>query len=195
MLVGQARAAAEYFSGAAIDQEKAQSVVEAVSLQMENIILIGMPGSGKTTVGRLVAEKLHLQYVDADQEVERLAGCSISTLFEQEGESGFRRRESAVLEQLGKGSGQLIATGGGCVTREENYAHLHQNGRIFFLQREIHQLDRQGRPLSQGTDLGQMYAQRLPLYQRFADYTIDNNGRPEEAAEKICEVLHEVFCH
>ena len=110
---------------------------------------------------------------------------SIPEIFAQEGEAGFRKRESQILEQLGKQSGQVIATGGGCVTESRNYRYLRQNGRLYWLRRDISLLPRDGRPLSQAADLRQMYALREPMYRQFADAAIDNNGSIRETVETI----------
>ena len=156
-----------------------------IKKQSENIILIGMPGSGKSTVGRLLAEKMGRPFVDADAEIIKLAKKSIPDIFAQDGEEAFRALESQVLTELGKQSSLVIATGGGCVTRAENYLLLHQNGRIFWLQRDLEKLPKDGRPLSQGSDLLQMYEHRAPMYAAFADHMIDNNRSTEEASAEI----------
>ena len=190
MLVGQARAASEMFSGQKVSIEQEDSVVRMLRRKMENIILIGMPGCGKSVIGKLLAENTGKKFVDADSAIEEAAGVSIPEIFIREGESGFRKRESEVLETLGKQSGLVIATGGGCVTRRENYAHLHQNGTIIFIERDISKLERKGRPLSQG-NLQEMYVERLPLYREFADITVQNNGQISTAAQKIKEAVYE----
>ena len=125
MLVDQAKASAELFLGREVEEEKRKKALQMVRSAMENIILIGMPGSGKTTVGRKLAERMGRPFVDSDQRIEEAAGCTIPEIFRREGEEGFRKREHAVLEELGKESGLVLATGGGCVTREENYPSLH----------------------------------------------------------------------
>jgi shikimate dehydrogenase len=156
---------------------------------MQNIILIGMPGSGKSTVGALLAERLGRPYLEADEELEKAAGMPIPRIFEQEGEEGFRRRETETLAELGKQSGIVLSTGGGCVTREENYPLLHQNGVIVRITRPVALLAREGRPLSLHADLNEMILKRDPLYSRFADLTVQNTGTPEETAKKILEAL------
>ena len=151
----------------------------------ENIVLIGMPGCGKSTIGRQLALATNKTFVDADTEIVKAAGISIPEIFEKEGEEGFRLLETKVLAQLGQQSGLVIASGGGCVTREENYPLLHQNGTIYWLQRELSALATDGRPLSKSGKLEQMWQVRKPLYARFADYTIDNNQSPEDAVKAI----------
>jgi shikimate dehydrogenase len=145
-----------------------------------------MPGSGKSTHGKLIAEKLNKTFIDTDAEIEKAAGCTIPEIFEKEGEDAFRAKETEILAEFGKKSGLVIATGGGCVTREENYRHLHQNGTIIFTERDTSELAREGRPLSQG-DLNAMHEKRLPLYRRFADATVRVDGNPQAVAEKIME--------
>ena len=156
---------------------------------MENIILIGMPGCGKSTVGKLLAERLGKTFLDADAELESTYGTPIPQIFAEEGESGFREKETAVLQELGKKSSLVIATGGGCITREQNYPLLHQNGTIFWLQRELDLLPTDGRPLSQTNKLSDLYRIRKPLYETFADYIIDNNATTERTVTEICRIL------
>lgn len=189
MLVAQAKESAEWFAGNPISDEKIPAIHRSLRLQMENIVLIGMPGSGKSTIAAALAEKLGKQVVDADAEIIKLAGKPIPQIFAEEGEDGFRKWETKVLADLGKRSGLIIATGGGCVTRPENYPLLHQNGTIFWLQRQLDLLPTDGRPLSQAGKLEQMYAIRKPMYERFADHTIGNNGTEEQTIAQILNKL------
>ena len=162
---------------------------DALCRQTENLILIGMPGCGKSTIGQLLAQSTGKEFVDADAEIVKLAGISIPEIFSIHGEAEFRRLETRVLEDLGKRSGMIIATGGGCVTREENYPLLHQNGRIIWLQRELEKLPSEGRPLSKAGNLAAMYAVRRPLYEAFSDLTISNDASAEETAQAILAAL------
>jgi shikimate dehydrogenase len=185
MLVSQAWESACLFTGTDIPKEKIPIIYENLRKMMENIVLIGMPGCGKSTVGKCLAELTGKTLVDADEEIIKLAGCTIPEIFAAQGEAGFRELETRVLSELGCRSGIIIATGGGCVTRPENYPLLHQNGRIFWLQRDIAILPTDGRPLSQKTSPAELYRQRKPLYQAFSDTIIDNNASAETAAKQI----------
>ena len=189
MLVAQAGRSAEQFAGHAIGREKIGQILSVLSRQMSNVILIGMPGCGKSAVGQALALALDRPFVDADSEIEREAGMSIPDIFATQGEDAFRRRETAVLARLGKGSGAVIATGGGCVTRAENYPLLHQNGVIFWLRRDLDALPSDGRPLSQQNSAETLYAQRRDKYAAFADHTADNDGPLAQTVSRILEAL------
>ena len=185
MLVAQAKEAAEWFLNQTLPDSLIREVYGNMRRQMENIILLGMPGCGKSTIGKLLTERLGKKFVDADEELVNTYGTDIPAIFAAEGEAGFRAKETAVLEALGKQSGLVIATGGGCVTRAGNYPLLHQNGTIFRLTRDLGKLPNDGRPLSQVTKMEDMYRVRKPLYEAFADFTIGNDGTIEAAIAEI----------
>ena len=189
MLVAQAKQSAEWFMDTKIDDGVIEAVHRKLRDRMENIALIGMPGCGKSTVGRLLAEVTGKTFVDADHEIELLAGKPIPELFTQNGEEEFRRLESEVLAQLGKRSGLVIATGGGCVTRERNYPLLHQNSRVLWIRRDVKLLPTAGRPLSQKNSPAELYRQREPLYRAFSDGAVINDGTPAECADKLLKLL------
>ena len=148
-----------------------------------NLNLLGLREPVATALG----ERLGRPVLDADQVIAEQAGMSIPEIFARQGEAGFRALETRVLAELGKRSGILLATGGGCVTRAENYPLLHQNGTIFWLQRSLDALPTQGRPISQTTPLDALFAQREPLYRRFADRIIDNNRPLAETLKQMEE--------
>ena len=189
MLVAQAKEAAEWFTNGTISDDLIPKIHKVLANQMQNIVLIGMPGCGKSTIGAKLAEQTGKQFVDADEVVVQLAGKSIPEIFAQDGEEVFRSWETQALAQLGKQSGLVIATGGGCITRDRNYPLLHQNGSLFWLKRDLDVLPTDGRPLSQSNKLSDLYAIRKPLYEAFADHIIDNNGSPEQTLATILSLL------
>jgi shikimate dehydrogenase len=168
-----------------------EQIYRKLSCQMQNIVLIGMPGCGKSTVSAVLGKMLGRKAVDADEEIIRLAGKTIPAIFAEDGEEAFRSWETQALSILGKQSGLILATGGGCITRERNYPLLHQNGTIFWLKRALDQLPTDGRPLSQANKLSDLYRVRKPLYASFADFIIDNNTTPDFCVREILRQLEE----
>lgn len=189
MLVAQAKQSAEWFTGCPIDDSKITEIHDSLRRQMENLILIGMPGCGKTTIGMLLAQRTGKKFVDADEALEQRVGRPITEIIPTEGESAFRQMETDTLAQLGKQSGLVIATGGGCVTQERNHPLLHQNGTILWLTRSIDKLPTNGRPLSQAGKLSEMFEKRRALYERFADISVSNDGPVEETLAQIMAAL------
>lgn len=186
MLISQAMYAVHFIAPKMPREVQIEDIYPIMKTQMENMILIGMPGCGKSTIGHLLAEKTGKTFVDTDAEIEKLAQKTIPRIFAEDGEAAFRDWETQVLADFGKRSGLIIATGGGCVTKPHNNPLLHQNGTCFWLQRDVDKLPTAGRPLS--TDLTAMYRTRAPLYAQFADHIIDNNGTPLDAVTAILEV-------
>ncbi len=176
MLTAQARRAAELFTDTTISDARTEEVLSALHRQLENIVLIGMPGCGKSTIADALAVQMGREVVHLDETIVQRAGLSIPEIFLQHGEDYFRALESDCIREVGKRTGIIISTGGGCVTRAENYAPLHQNGRLFHLVRDLQCLPTEGRPLSQRTDTATLWAQRKAQYEAFADVVIDNNG-------------------
>ena len=189
MLAAQAIAASALFLGKKPDWDALPELLRAVRLRTENIVLIGMPGCGKTSVGQALSLLTGRAFFDADTEIEKNAGMRIPEIFRAEGEAGFRARETAVLAELGKRSGIILATGGGAVTREENIPLLRQNGTLLHLTRPTELLATDGRPVSQAVPLEELARVRMPLYAKYADRTFSNTRSIEETAKAIAEAL------
>lgn len=192
MLVEQARCAAERFMHQSIPAERTDAIYNALRRDMQNIILIGMPGSGKTSIGRAIADLTHRDFYDADAYLAQMLQMPVPEYLKTHSEMEFRAMETRALAELGRLSGAVIATGGGCVTRSENYDLLRQNGRILFIERDIALLPTEGRPLSQAGSLAAMYQKRLPMYRAFADAQIENHTTIEAAAHRAVEVYNEI---
>ena len=192
MLVAQAKKSAEWFMDKELPDSLIADIHRRLRDRMENIALIGMAGCGKSTIGKLLAEKTGKIFMDADEEIVKLAGKTIPEIFANDGEEAFRAYETQVLSELGKRSGLVIATGGGCVTRERNYPLLHQNSRIIWLKRDAELLPTDGRPLSQKTAPAVLYEQRKPMYAAFADATVKNDCTPDECVKRIIAALEEI---
>lgn len=195
MLVWQAAAAEEFFFDKTVPEALCETVLSGLRKNFTNIVLIGMPGSGKSTVGRHLAQLSGREVWELDELVAQRAGCSIPEIFAAQGEEGFRRLESEIVREAGMQSGKIIVTGGGAVTREENYAPLRQNGRIYQIVRPTDLLARGGRPLSENADLDAMEQQRAPMYQRFRDVSIANSASSQSCAASIWRDFCEHFGH
>ena len=189
MLVAQAKESAEWFLNEKLPDALIDAAYGKISLQMLNIVLIGMPGCGKSTISRLLGRRLSRDVVDVDEKIEQLAGRTIPQILRDDGEAEFRTLESTALKLLGKQSGIIIATGGGCVTREENYEALLQNGLIVWLKRDLSALPTDGRPLSQSIDIRDLYRIRKPMYAHFTKLIVRNDNSPEQTVQDIINQL------
>lgn len=185
MLVAQAKAAAERFLDISLPDDRVAEITREMERDTRNLLLIGMPGCGKTTVGHALARRLGRELVDTDELVVQAAGCSIPRLFAEKGEETFRQMEHQAVVQAGSRSGLVIATGGGVVTRRENWDPMRQNSVVVFLRRPLGELPTDGRPMSQANPLEELYRQRLPLYEGAADWTVDNTTVDAAVAEII----------
>lgn len=196
MLTAQAARAYALFCGAPLPEDRLEAVYRSLLASVENIVLVGMPGSGKTTVGRILAERLGRTFVDLDAAVEQKAGMTVPEIFARCGEETFRGYEREAAAEYGRQKGLVIAGGGGIVLSAQNRAALRQNGRVYLMERRLDRLETAGRPLSGDLSaLREMAARRQPLYALACDTAIDNNAAPETAAERIREDFYEAACH
>lgn len=189
MLTAQAAASAERFAGVMTDEKTLSLITRELEREMENIVLVGMPGCGKSSLGRALAEKLGRPFADCDALIEERSACTIPEIFAREGEEGFRRRERELLAELGRQSGLVIACGGGALTQSGNRELLRQNGTILWLRRELKKLATEGRPLSQSRPLEELYREREAQYRAAAGLVVDNDGGFDETLKKMMEAL------
>ena len=191
MLVGQAVAAVEIFLDRKLDPDALDRVFASVLESKESIVLTGMPGSGKTTVGKLLAAQLGRRFYDSDDEITSRTGRTPNEIIREDGEAAFRDVERDVIAALALEPGCVIATGGGAILRGENIRHLRANGRTFFLDRPLDDiLPTDDRPLSSDrAALEKRYAERYPVYTATADAVIPVKDTPEAVAEAIRKEL------
>lgn len=187
MLTAQAVRACELFTDAVVPKERCDEVYSQILFEKENIILIGMPGSGKTTIGKAIAKRLGRKFIDTDEEIKKFCNCEISELFEKHGEEYFRDIESKVISEISKETGVVIATGGGAVLREKNVDELRQNGRIVFADADIDEIfETSDRPLSDTREkLLAMYEYRYPIYCEKCDVRVKISRNVDENAMNI----------
>lgn len=204
MLTAQAKAASILFRGGDYSEPSPASEVGAeilkvwreVTAELTNIVLIGMPSSGKTTVGTILAERLRRPLIDTDAETERRTGKTVPELFAEGGEENFRKEERLTVSECAARTGVIIATGGGAPMFPENRAALAGNGFVVLILRDTEKLDTTGRPLSRDLDtLKAMYKVRMPVYKAFADAEAVNNDTPSACAGTILEKFYENFGH
>lgn len=189
MLVAQALAADELFLGKSMDDSLIEECMAELVGSRRNIVLTGMPSAGKTTVGKMLADRLGRPFYDIDSEIVSRIGMPIADYFERSGEEAFRRLESEECRKHMDELGIVIATGGGVVKSRENMRCLAHNGLIVWLDRGLDNLvPTASRPLSSSRDaLARLYSERKPLYETYSDIRIDNSGSPEEAVNIICD--------
>jgi shikimate dehydrogenase len=191
MLVAQAVYASALFRDKSTDESDIKSIYDALFKEKENIVLIGMPSCGKTTVGRALAEKLSRPFIDTDEEISKRKKMSIPEIFKLYGEKHFRDIESEVIGEISKSQGLIISTGGGAVLRGENVKSLKQNGRLILLEREFEKLIfTNDRPLSKTRgELMRLYEERFPVYSSVKDTRVDANGSVDEVKENILKEI------
>jgi len=189
MLCAQAVKAAEIFTNQSFIKNKATEITQKLEQQMLNIVLVGMPGCGKSTAAKSLAEILGREVIDTDELIKTNEGREIPEIFKTDGEEYFRNAETTAVKFAGKQSGKIIATGGGAILSDENKDALRQNSVVIFLKRDISQLDTEGRPLSINNPLEEMYKKRLPHYEAVCDITVDIAADKQETATRILKGL------
>lgn len=191
MLSAQAKRSSELFAGGQLPDKIIDEITDRLSYEMQNIVLIGMPGSGKSTVAESLAKLTGRDIAELDEEFTRKYGISPAQCLKENEEGYFRQLESEVIREFSKKSGMILSTGGGCVTVPANYPLLHQNSVIIWIRRDLEKLPTEGRPLSQKNNLEDMYRLRKPLYEKFADHAVDNDTDADETANRILKQLYE----
>lgn len=190
MLVAQALRSAEQFIGKKLGDETIERVYNAILSEQKNIVLIGMPGCGKSTVGKLLCEKLGREVLDTDSEIVKADGRTIPEIFSAEGEGFFRQLETQAVKNVGKQLGKIVATGGGAVMKKENRDALKQNGTVIYLKKDLSLLSLDGRPLSKDEDaVRKIYEARKDTYEAFADYTVEVSDNADITAERVIKCI------
>ncbi len=191
MLVAQAARSCERFTGGVIDARQIDKVEHLMRVQLQNIVLIGMPTSGKSTIGRLLADALKMNFVDSDEAITETIGRPIPGFIEEKGEKVFRAVESDVIAEIAQKDGCIVATGGGAVLDEKNVLALKRNGVLVFLDRSLEKLAAlPDRPLSSDPErLKRLYDVRHPIYRQSTDITVDGDGTPEQVAQLVLKAL------
>lgn len=190
MLVAQGLRSAEQFPDVQLHNKDIDAVVRAMLNEQKNIVLIGMPGCGKSTAGKILAQKLHRDILDTDEEIVKTDGRTIPEIFENDGEKFFRDLETETVETVGKQLSKIIATGGGAVIKKENRDALKQNGTIIYLKKDLSLLSLEGRPLSKNEDaVRKIYEERKDIYEAFADFAVEVDADAEITAKRVIECI------
>ena len=189
MLVAQAAQAVERYTGQVTPRKRILDVTERLSRREQNIALIGMPGSGKTRVGEQIALLTGREHIDLDRALEKRLDMPCADFIVERGEAAFREQETAALSDISKRSGLVLSTGGGVVTRDENYPLLHQNSQIVMLNRKLDELAHKGRPITARDGIAKLAEQRMPRYRAWADYIIDSRDCAANTAHALLDTL------
>ena len=188
MLVAQAARASSLFLGRDVSDSQIERISRDLHASKENIVLIGMPGVGKTSTGEALAKLLNRPWINTDLLIKQKAHCEAATYLQTHGEAAFRRLEHEVIQEISSMSGAVISCGGGVVVTPSNYQLLRQNGKLVYLTRPLEQLALAGRPLSQSVGIQELAAERLPLYEAWADITFSCLGSPDADAKGLLAI-------
>ena len=189
MLVAQAARASSLFLGQDVSDSQIESISRELHASKENIVLIGMPGVGKTSTGEALAKLLNRPWIDTDFLIKQKAHCKASTYLQTHGEAAFRHLEHEVIQEISSMSGAVISCGGGVVVTPSNYQLLRQNGKLVYLTRPLEDLAIVGRPLSERMGVQKLAAVRIPLYEAWADLTFSCLGSPDADAKGLLDTL------
>ena len=189
MLVAQAARASSLFLGKDVSGSQIESISRELHASKENIVLIGMPGVGKTSTGEALAKLLNCPWIDTDFLIKQKAHCEAATYLQTHGEAAFRRLEHEVIQEISSMSGAVISCGGGVVVTPSNYQLLRQNSKLVYLTRPLEELALAGRPLSQSVGIQELAAVRIPLYEAWADVTFSCLGSPDADAKGLLDTL------
>ena len=194
MLIMQAVVAVERFLDTRIAKEVADRVFASIFASKENVVLTGMPGSGKSTVGKCLNIE-GFEFVDTDEEIEKRCGCSIKELIQEKGEASFRALETEVIREVSSMNCRIISTGGGAVLKEENVRALKRNGKLYFLNADLSRLQAtDSRPLSDTQEkLARLYTERMSLYTGTADVVVPDLRTPQDEADYITTKREELI--
>jgi shikimate dehydrogenase len=193
MLVAQAVYAMEYFNDIKLDKQIIDDYYQKLLKKQRNIVLIGMPSCGKTTIGKKLQKALNKECIDIDTQIEKIIKMSIKKYFIKFNELNFREHETAVVKDISKLNGYIISTGGGVVLKKENMDALKQNGLIIYIKRDLNKLQSTSdRPLSKDDEaVKELYESRYKLYQEYADIVVDNNGKLKNTIKDILEKIED----
>lgn len=193
MLVEQALLAEDIWLGTRHTEEESEELIKYVYKNALNVVLIGMPSSGKSAIGKAVAEKLGREFFDSDSAIEETTGETPENIIKTRGEEEFRKIESEVIARLSAKSGAVISTGGGAAARAENVGNLKRNGVVIYIKRDLGKLSDSGRPISEKEGIAALYEKRKPLYEAAAEGVADNNGTKEECVKEVIKA-YEIAC-
>ena len=189
MLVSQAFFASELFQGRELDESLCEEILADLRRRTENIVLIGMPGAGKTSTGKRLAHTLGRPFVDIDEAIAQKTGRGAAEIIERDGEPAFRDIETEVTGEVASRSGLVVACGGGVVTRARNRDLLRQNGHVVMLDRPLDELSSKGRPMSRAKGVEQLARERMDAYRGWADLIVGCTGSADGDAELIIQRL------
>ena len=189
MLVAQAAKASSLFLRQDVSGSQIENISRELHASKENIVLIGMPGVGKTSTGEALAKLLNRPWIDTDFLIKQKAHCEAATYLQTHGEAAFRRLEHEIIQEISSMNGAVISCGGGVVVTPSNYQALRQNGKLVYLTRPLEELALTGRPLSQSVGIQELAAVRIPLYEAWADLTFSCLGNPDADAKGLLDTL------